>query len=229
MKDIPTATSATLAEQYRSHGLVYYTPREECVHTVTHALGVVGAVALLVAMLHTATTPASIATAVVSSLLLAVQFGVSALYHAARRLDRKSLLRRLDYPAVSLNVLACGSAFSLLYGHVYGYVAFGVGLGLVALTLCLCLADFARFKPLGVVSAFVVGGLMFGSFLAAYLSPAGIIRRYPVVWYHLAGLLCSLAGAAFFAVRRPYMHAVFHVLVLVGPMLCMVGNLCQLS
>ena len=227
-KRIQAVDEGTL-EAYRAHGLVYYTPREELVHTVTHAAGVLAAAVLLVLMLLRATTPLSVVTAVVSCVLWGVQFGLSAAYHGARDLDRKSMLRRLDYPAVSLNVMACGTAFSLLYGRIYGYVALGVGFALIVLTLVLCLVRFERFKPLGVVCAFVVGGLMFGSFLSAYLGPTGIRNKYPVVWLHLAGLLSSLAGAALFGIRRRYMHAVFHVLVLAGPVLCAVGNYYQLS
>ena len=220
----------TAAERrYAREGLVYYTAGEEFVHTLTHALGALAALVLAVLMLRRATTPVSIAAAVLSCTLLFVQFAVSALYHAERDLHRKRLLRSLDYPAVSLNVLACGTMFSLLYGRVYGYVAYAVSFALVAVVLVLCLVDFVRFKPLGVVAAFVVGALMFGSFLSAYFSEGGVVHKYPVVWLHLAGLLSSLAGAAVFGVHKRYMHAVFHVFVLVGPILCMVGNLLQLT
>ena len=170
-----------IERRYAKAGLVYYTPREEMVHTLTHALGALAAPVLLVLMLRRATTPASIAAAVISCAQLFVQFAASAAYHARRDLERKRLLRSLDYPAVSLNVLACGTMFSLLYGRIYGYVAYGVSIVLVLVTLVLCLRNFNRYKPIGVVVAFVVGALMFGSFLSAYLSPAGIVHKYPVV------------------------------------------------
>lgn len=228
MIEAPRESAEETRERYRALGLVYYTPAEERLNTWSHVAGVAAAMVLLVCMLLRATTPTSIVTAVLSALLWGVQFGLSAAYHGARDLKRKAFLRRLDYPAVSLNVVACGAAFSLLYGSLYGYVALGVSLLIVAVVLGLCLADFARYRPLGVVAAFVVGALMFGSFLSAYLSPEGIYHKYPVVWLHLAGLLCSLLGAAIFGVKRPYVHGVFHLFVLVGPVLCAVGNLYQL-
>lgn len=218
----------SIQRQYREAGLVYYTPAEECVNTVTHALGSLAAVVLLAFMLLRATRPLSILAAVVSCTLLALQFAISAAYHGTRRIPTKALLRRLDYPAVSLNVLSCGTMFSLLYGQIYGYVAWALSVCIVGVVLLLCCLDFARFKAVGVIAAFVVGALMFGSFLSVHLGP-GVTHKYPVVWYHLAGLLCSLAGAAFFGIHRPFVHSVFHVFVLVGPILCTVGNLLQLN
>jgi hemolysin III len=224
-----TPTLSDQESRYRAMGLVYYTPKEELLNCLTHGVGCLTALALLVPMLLAATTALSRVAAILTCLLSAAQFATSTAYHAARDLGRKRLLRSLDYPAVSLNVIACGTAFSLLYGRVYGYVALAISLAIVLTVLGLNLADFDRFKPLGVVAAFVVGALMFGSFLSAYLSPSGIIHKYPVVWLHLAGLMSSLAGAAIFGVHIRYMHSLFHVFVLVGPILCMVGNWYQLT
>ena len=223
------APDSVLVQEYRRRGLVYYTPAEETLHVATHLAGVVAALVLFALMVVRARTTASLLTASLSSFLLGVQYAVSVAYHAAEDLERKRVWRTLDYPAVSLNVLACGSAFSLLYHRAYGYAAFAVCFVLVAVTLVLCLRRFDRFKRFAVVTAFVVGALMFGSFLSAYFSPTGVVRRYPVVWLHLAGLSSSLAGAALFGVKRRFAHAVFHVFVLVGPVLCMVGNLLQLT
>ena len=227
-----TAEDQSLSDvraRYAALGLVYYTPAEEVLNTLTHALGVLAAAVLAVCMLRRATTPMSVAVVVLSCALWGLQFGISAAYHGCRHLPRKAVWRRVDYAAVSLNVLACGTAFSLLYGRVYGYVALGLGLAIAVAMLVWCLVRFERARPWAVAAAFVVGGLMFGSFLSAYFAPGGIVCRYPVVWLHLAGLSCSLAGAAIFGVHRPFVHSVFHVLVLAGPILCAVGNLYQLT
>ena len=55
-----------LKQQYAEQSLVYYTPLEELINSVTHALGAIFAVVMLGLMLRVATTPESIATAVLS-------------------------------------------------------------------------------------------------------------------------------------------------------------------
>ena len=218
-----------LRQQYSKAGLVYYTPAEEAVHTVSHLIGVLGAaLAFALALVRKLSAP-SLAYVIVSSLLWAIQFGISAAYHGARHIGAKRVLRHLDYAAVSLNVIACGAAFCLLYGSVYGYVALGVSVALTIGVLALCLVRFDKYKRVAVAAAFAVGALMFGAFWSAYCSPAGIVNKYPVVWYHLAGLLTCLVGAAIFGVHKRWAHAVFHILVLIGPALCAVGNYYQLT
>lgn len=151
-----------LKQIYKNNGLVYYTPKEELFNSISHALGAVVALVFMIFMLLKATTPAAYATAVLSCALIAIEFSVSATYHGVSDMKKKLTWRMLDFPAVNLNVIACATATCLMYGSIYGYVAFGVSFAIAAVIFALCLYRFDIFRKVSVASTFVIGGLMFG-------------------------------------------------------------------
>lgn len=215
-----------LKQIYKDNGLVYYTPKEELFNSISHALGAVVALVFMIFMLLKATTPAAYATAVLSCALIAIEFSVSATYHGVSDMKKKLTWRTLDFPAVNLNVIACATATCLMYGSIYGYVAFGVSFAIAAVIFVLCLYRFDIFRKVSVVSTFVIGGLMFAAFFTAYFSQKGISQATSFVY--LAGLASCLLGAAVFGVHKRYVHCLFHVFVLVGPILFLVATYMQI-
>lgn len=218
-----------LKQEYKNHSLVYYTPLEELINCTTHALGVVFAVVMLVLMLLRATTPESVATAVLSCFCLGLEFFISTMYHATADLKKKLVWRKLDFPAVNLNVIACGASLCLLYGNIYGYIAFALSFVLSFAMLFCCLFAFDKSHKISVGSTFIVGALLFAAFFVSNFTGNGLNNKDIAGWLYLAGLLSSLIGAIFFRIYKRYMHSVFHVFVLIGPMLCMLANYFQLS
>ena len=212
-----------LKQIYKNNGLVYYTPKEELFNSISHALGAVVALVFMIFMLLKATTPAAYATAVLSCALIAIEFSVSATYHGVSDMKKKLTWRTLDFPAVNLNVIACATATCLMYGSIYGYVAFGVSFAIAAVIFVLCLYRFDIFRK---VSTFVIGGLMFAAFFTAYFSKKGISQATSFVY--LAGLASCLLGAAVFGLHKRYVHCLFHVFVLVGPILFLVATYMQI-
>lgn len=215
-----------LKQIYKDNGLVYYTPKEELFHSISHALGAVVALVFMIFMLLKATTPAAYATAVLSCALIAIEFSVSATYHGVSDMKKKLTWRTLDFPAVNLNVIACATATCLMYGSIYGYIAFGVSFAIAAMIFVLCLYRFDIFRKVSVASTFVIGGLMFAAFFTAYFSQKGISQATSFVY--LAGLASCLLGAAVFGVHKRYVHCLFHVFVLVGPILFLVATYMQI-
>lgn len=195
-------------------------------NSISHALGAVVALVFMIFMLLKATTPAAYATAVLSCALIAIEFSVSATYHGVSDMKKKLMWRTLDFPAVNLNVIACATATCLMYGSIYGYVAFGVSFAIAAVIFVLCLYRFDIFRKLSVASTFVIGGLMFAAFFTAYFSQKGISQATSFVY--LAGLASCLLGAAVFGVHKRYVHCLFHVFVLVGPILFLVATYMQI-
>ncbi len=215
-----------LKQIYKKNGLVYYTPKEELFNSISHALGAVVALVFMIFMLLKATTPAAYATAVLSCTLIAIEFSVSATYHGVSDMKKKLTWRTLDFPTVNLNVIACATATCLMYGSIYGYVAFGVSFAIAAVIFVLCLYRFDIFRKVSVASTFVIGGLMFAAFFTAYFSQKGISQATSFVY--LAGLASCLLGAAVFGVHKRYVHCLFHVFVLVGPILFLVATYMQI-
>ncbi len=215
-----------LKQIYNDFGLVYYTPKEELFNSVSHALGAVAALIFMVFMLLESSTAAEYATSVISCLLIAIEFEVSATYHGVKDMKKKLTWRTLDFPAVNLNVIACATSTCLLYGNIYGYVAFAVSFAIAITIFALCLYKFDIFRKVSVASTFVIGGLMFAAFFTAYFSPKGISLTTSMVF--LSGLVSCLLGAAVFGVHKRYVHCLFHIFVLVGPMLFLVATYLQI-
>lgn len=212
---------------YKDNELVYYTPMEEFINTLTHGAGAVFAAIFMIFMLLKSSTPAAYVTSVLTGLCLCAEFAISAAYHGVSDIKKKRVMRRIDFPAVNLNVIACGTGLCLLYRNLYGYIAFGLSFVIGIAMLFLCLHDFRRFHNVSVISNFVIGGLLFAAFFVAYFSPIGMP---PVaVYLYLAGLIACLIGAILFGIHIRYAHCVFHVFVLAGPILIVLSTYFQLT
>ncbi len=202
---------------YKDNHLIYYTPLEELINTLTHALGAVISIILMGFMLAKASIQASYATAIVACLAISVEFSVSAIYHGVKDLKAKLIWRSLDYPAVCLNVIACGTALCLMYNCIYGYIALALSLAIAITMFILCRVNFQKFRILSVISCFIIGALVFAQFFVVFFSE----NRPPsqVSFIYLSGLILCLIGAALFGVHKRYAHCIFHVFVLIGPLL----------
>ncbi|MEG1529829.1 MAG: hemolysin III family protein [Clostridia bacterium] len=212
-----------IKDMYTLHNLIYYYPIEEFFNVLTHALGVVVGLVLLIFMTLAAKTPVEYVTAVFSSIAIMVMYGCSTAYHAVTNIRTKSFLRRIDYASINLTVIACGTGACLLHGNVSGYAIYGVAIALSLVVMLLCVFFFGKFRYFAVVSNFINGALL----SAAYIIAAPSIPLVATGFY-IAGLLLVLIGACLFGVKTKFIHSVFHVFVLVGPMLCMLSNLYQI-
>lgn len=215
-----------LKQLYKDNGLVYYTPKEELFNSISHGLGAAAALVFMIFMLLKANSAASYATAVLSCAMIAFEFTVSAIYHGVTDMRKKLLWRTLDFPSVNLTVIACATATCLLYNNVYGYVALGLSFAIAIVIFALCIYKFSVFRKVSVASTFLIGGLMFAAFFTAYFSEKGISFETSMVY--LAGLVSCLLGAAVFGVHKRYVHCLFHVFVLVGPILFLVATYLQI-
>lgn len=216
-----------LKELYKQNQLVYYTPKEEVINVATHGFGALFALVFMVFMLIKSTSAAAYATAVISCSLIAIEFTISAIYHGVTNLKRKLVWRKVDFPAVNLNVIACASATCLLYENTYGYTALGISLAIAFAIFILCQWRFDIFRKVSVASTFVIGGLMFAAFFTAYFGPIGISKEVSIIY--LLGLISCLIGALLFGVHKRYIHCVFHVFVLIGPILFLIATYLQLN
>lgn len=215
-----------LKSLYRDNQLVYYTPLEEFFNVLTHALGALCSLIFMIFMLIEAQSPAAYATAALAPMLIAIEFAISATYHGITDMKKKLVWRKIDFPAVNLNVIACGCAICLMYGNVYGYVALGISLAISIAIFALCQWRFDIFRRVSVASTFVIGALLFVAFFTAYKSSIGIASDVSLLY--LFGLISCLMGAVLFGVHKRYVHCVFHVFVLIGPILFLIATYLQI-
>ncbi len=211
-------------ELCKEKDLHFYTNKEELLNAFTHFLGVIFSVVGLVLMLVKATTALSYVTAVLCSCGFLLLYTNSTIYHSLQNKDLKAVWRKVDYCSVNLIVISCGTGVALLTGRMAGIIIYAVCFGLVALALTLSLVNFRKFRMFSFAMNFVIGGLLFASYFLTdtHLTVAELALN-------IAGIVSVLIGSILFAIHKPYVHTVFHVFVLVGPILFWTANYLMLS
>ncbi len=193
------------------------TPGEEIANSLSHGLGLLGAIAatpfLLIAAVRQGSPWAAVGAAVFAASMV-VLYLASTLYHATPRPGLKRRFQLFDHIAIYLLIAGTYTPFTLgvMRGAV-GWIIFGAVWGLAVLGIVLKSVGGARRAP--VLSTALYLGM--GWLVVLAIRP--LLERMPLagLWWLLAGGLAYSAGiAAYAAVRLRYSHFVWHLFVLAG-------------
>lgn len=196
-----------------------YTLGEEIANSLTHGLGIalaIAALVLLVVFAVLADDGFKLASAIVYGVTLVLQYAASTLYHALPQPRVKHLFKILDHCGIYLLIAGTYTPFCLVtLREANGWWLFGLiwGLALVGVAL----EAFWVYRPRWISALLFLGmgWLVVASIgpLVDNLAPAGL-------WLLVAGGLAYTVGTAFYVLERiRYMHAVWHLWVLVGSVL----------
>ncbi len=211
-----------LALEYEQYGLRYYTPNEELWNAITHGIGVPITLAFMVALLVIADSTLEIVASILLCIPALQVYATSGVYHALKDKKKKSLARRVDHANIAFLVTACGVPQALLFSdQLFNYIGIGICFLLAIINACLCVYDLMKFKVFGSVVDAVIGGILLIVYLTNLDSPYATLE---VNMLFLFGLLLCAAGLGLYAIKKKYVHTVFHVATLIGPMLFMVGT-----
>lgn len=196
-----------------------YTVGEEIANSLTHGLGIglaVAALVILVAFAVLADDGYKLASAIVYGVSLVLQYAASTLYHALPQPRVKHLFKILDHCGIYLLIAGTYTPFCLVtLREANGWWLFGVIWGLAIVGIALEAFWVYRPRWVSVVLFLGMGWLVVTSIgpLADNLAPGGL-------WLLVAGGLAYTLGTAFYVLERiRYMHAVWHLWVLVGSVL----------
>jgi hemolysin III len=202
--------SLTLARRTQSAG-------EELANSISHAMGLVGAMIGTPILLLTAFRHASsfflVGTIIFTMTMLLVYFG-STLYHAWPQTRVKSFLQVLDHSAIFLLIAGTYTPFAL--GPLRG-----AG-GLTMLSIVWTLALFGvvmkttrgplRHRKLAMTLYLGTGWLG-----VIFICPLAVAVPWPAVLWLVVGGIAYTAGTLFFANERlRYAHFVWHLFVIAG-------------
>lgn len=191
-----------------------YSATEERINVITHAFGAIVSVVAALSMLII-----SIKDFTVVRLIGSLVFGVSliylytnsTLYHNEQNPIKRITRQKLDHS--SINVLIAGSnTFFLVTGlhSNLGYILCAVNWGLSIISMVLNAINVKKFRAPTMVIYILTGWL---SIFFAHIILAAIGSAF---WVLLAGGLFYTFGLIFYAIKKPYMHAVWHFFVLGG-------------
>ncbi|MBQ7099962.1 MAG: hemolysin III family protein [Oscillospiraceae bacterium] len=201
--------------------LPVYSMGEEIANTATHLLGgVLGIVALILCVLRAAARGGvpEVTGAAVYGCCLVLLYATSSIYHSMRPGMAKKVLQVLDHCAIYF--LIAGS-YSVVCLGVIRRTSPALGWGILALEWVLCTIatvltaiDLKRYKVFSMICYIGMGWAIIpmAPMLLDIMTPGGF-------WLLLAGGISYTLGAVLYAIRRKWMHSVFHVFVVLGSML----------
>ena len=212
---------------WKQISLVDYTEREELLHTLTHAAGLILSVLIVVFCLVPSVQAKDTLRIVCASLYLfgtTIMFLTSALYHGTKPSERKQLLRLLDHCmiffAVAGTATGCVPPVKELVGTAPA-VALAVCAWFGAISgLILTFFSFEKTKSLQMALYIGTGiGCAIAGWKAFAVLPRGAL------WCLLSGGFCLLTGAVLYGVgkRKRYFHAEFHVYNDIGLTIFFIG------
>jgi hemolysin III len=193
-----------------------WTVGEEVAHSVTHGIGLLGAVAglfLLVVLAAATHDPWRITACAIYASTLVLLYGTSTLYHALSATRARNVFRVLDHSAIYLLIAGTYTPFALVsLRGPWGWTLLAIvwSLALAGVTMK---AVFGARWPIISTALYVAMGwvvIIAVKPLVAHVPPAGI------AWL-VAGGLAYTGGVVFYAwTKLRYSHAIWHLFVLAG-------------
>lgn len=215
----------------RDRSLPNYSRGEELFNMISHIVG--GGVGVLICaacIIKAFITGGAyeIVAAFLYGFSMIILYTMSSLYHGLRAGTAKRVFQVLDHCTIFLLIAGTYTPVSLCslreLSPALGWTVFGIVWGLSILGLILNAIDLKRYSKLSLILYLLLGWCVILTGKQA-VAAMGI----PCLVYMLAGGISYTVGAVFYAVGKkrpkpiPYMHAVFHIFVVVGSILHFLG------
>ena len=189
---------------------------EEVAHSVTHGIGLLAAVAGLVALVILAAAtrdPWRITSCAIYATTLVLLYAASTLYHALSATRARDVLRVLDHSAIFLLIAGTYTPFALVsLRGPWGWTLLAIVWSLAVVGVAAKAVYGTRWPVISTVLYLAMGWTVVIAVkpLLTHVPPAGI------AWL-VAGGLAYTGGVVFYAwTRLRYSHAIWHVFVLAG-------------
>ena len=200
----------------------FYTAREEKANYLSHAFGVLMAVAATILLLHKAILAdngwAILAYSIFGFGMLACMLS-STVYHFVQKPARKAQLRHFDHASIYLLIAASYSPFTLILlreQSFWGWLLFGLVWFIALIGIILSFRKLKKNNHLKTTS-YVLMGLVVLIAFKPLIETANTKNCIEAVWWLLIGGIFYIVGAVIYATaKREFVHAVFHLFVLFG-------------
>ncbi len=195
-----------------------YTLGEELLNSITHGLGVLFGITILVLTIimsaHNHNTIGIVSSCIYGTSMI-IMFLISCLYHAlSPRIGAKKVFRILDHCDIYAFIAGSYTPFCLsLLGGAVGWTLFGIIWTCAIIGVIINSINLEKYKKLSLALYLIQGWMVLISFNSLYqaLPTKGL-------FYLLSGGIVFTIGAVLYGMGKKmrYMHSVFHVFVLAG-------------
>jgi hemolysin III len=193
-----------------------YDTAEELAHSISHGIGVIIGIAVLVVLVVYSSLRqdlwAVVSCAVYGTTFILLFLG-STLYHSARRPRVRKALKVFDHAAIYLLIAGTYTPFALVtLRGALGWTIFGAIWACALLGISFKIFFTGRFKAVSLFSYLFMGWFCVAAVKPLYreLNTAGFV-------FLAAGGLCYTVGAVFYAWKSlRWSHTIWHLFVLAG-------------
>jgi len=197
-------------------GVKYYSPLEERINIVSHAIGFILSLVALVLLVTYASLYGTVWHIVSVSIFgasLMILFAASTIYHGAKEPALRSRLRIFDHASIYVLIAGTYTPITLVsLNGTIGWLFFAITWGLALTGITLKLFFTGKYKLLSTLMYVFMGWIIIFAIkpLMSSLSPEGL------VWL-MAGGVAYTVGAILYSIKKiKFNHAIFHIFVLLG-------------
>lgn len=198
-----------------------YTLAEELINSISHGTGALAAAGGMAVLIVFSALQGDVWKVVSSSIYGATMimlYTFSALYHSFTDGKVKSVFRIFDHCSIFLLIAGSYTPFTLVTLReatpAIGWTLFGVVWGAAIIGIVLNIVSLEKFKVFSMICYIAMGWAVVFAIkpLIANLAKGGIILL-------ASGGLAYTVGIIFYAIRKKYMHSIWHFFVLAGTIL----------
>jgi len=194
----------------------YYSPIEEKINIISHAIGFILSIVALVLLVTHANLHGDVWHIVSFSIFgasLIILYAASTFYHNAKKPELRNRLKIIDHAAIFVLIAGSYTPFTLvtLQGTI-GWVIFGSSWGLALTGIILKLFFTGKYNLISTLMYVFMGWV-----IVFAIKP--LINNLPLegLFWLFAGGMAYTMGAVLYSIKKiKFNHAIFHVFVLMG-------------
>ncbi len=197
-------------------GIKYYSPIEEKINIISHAIGFILSIVAWVLLVTHAAQHGDVWHIVSFSIFgasLIILYAASSFYHSAKKSELRSRLNIIDHASIYVLIAGTYTPFTLvtLKGSI-GWVIFGISWGLALTGIILKLFFTGKYNLMSTIMYVLMGWV-----IVFAIKP--LINNLPLaglLWL-VAGGISYTIGAILYGIKKiKFNHAIFHMFVLMG-------------
>ncbi len=197
-------------------GIKYYSPLEEKINIISHAIGFVLSIVGLVFLVTYAILHGDVWHIVSFSIFgvsLILLFVASTIYHSSKQPEVRSRLRIFDHASIYVLIAGTYTPFALVTLHgTIGWAIFGTTWGLALIGIVLKLFFTGKYSIISTAMYLFMGWIVVFA-----IKP--LINNFSLeglTWLIVGGVLYTI-GAILYSIKKiKFNHAIFHLFVLVA-------------
>lgn len=193
-----------------------YSVKEEIFHAIAHGIGLLFAIAGLIALIIFSAMRGNMWHVVSTSIYggtLVILYLNSTLYHSLAKSRAEKVFRILDHSSIYLLIAGTYTPFALItIKGTWGWTVFGIVWGLAVLGIVFKALTAGRFKAFSTILYLIMGWLI----VIVLGRIINNLERGGIILLFTGGAFYSL-GTVFYMLKKvPYFHLIWHIFVLCG-------------